>query len=219
VRLTIFAATGGIGRELLQQAVAAGHEVTAVARNPHNLMGATRTVTADLASPDPVALAAAVAGADAVASGLGPRSKADFGIASRGTLAILAAMKESDVKRIVVVSAAPVSTTSLPGQPRPAPDPGDGFFMRHVMGPAIRAVLRAHYIDLARMEDDLRHSGLDWTSVRPPRLTDKASTTSRMAIGQNVRGGMTVSRAAVAHLMLAVIDQPDTIGRTIGIAN
>jgi uncharacterized protein YbjT (DUF2867 family) len=221
MKLTIFAATGGIGREALKQAVAAGHDVTAVARNPHDLRGAVRTVTADLTVPDSGVLVSAVEGADAVLSCLGPRSKSDAGIASKGTAAIIAAMQTAGVGRIVVVSAAPVATVALPGRPAPPKhDPGDGFFMRYLLGPAIKAALKSHYVDLAKMEDDLRQSGLAWTAVRPPRLSNKPlTTTSRTALGKNVRGGVIVSRADVAHLMLAVLDQPETIGRTIGIAN
>lgn len=223
MKLTIFAATGGIGRQALAQAVAAGHEVTAVARNPHDLegAGAFSTVAGDLSAPDAQALIAAVAGADAVLSCLGPRSKSDAGIASKGTAAIIAAMQSAAVRRIVVVSAAPVATVGLPGRPQPPKhDPGDGFFMRYLLGPAIKAALKPHYVDLAIMEDDLRQSGLAWTAVRPPRLNNKPlTTTSRTALGANVRGGVIVSRADVAHLMLAVLDQPETIGRTIGIAN
>jgi uncharacterized protein YbjT (DUF2867 family) len=221
MQLTIFAATGGIGRQALAQAVASGHDVTAVARNPQDLVGATRTVTSDLEAPDPDVLASAVAGADAVLSCLGPRSKADSGIASKGTRAIIAAMQASGVNRIVVVSAAPVSTVAAPGGPEPPKhDPGDGFFMRYLLGPAIKSVLKSHYVDLAIMENELRRSGLAWTAVRPPRLNNKPlSTKSRTALGTNVRGGVIASRADVAHLMLAVLDQPETIGRTIGIAN
>src|SRR5947208_1300333 len=83
MKLTIVAATGGIGRQILHQAIAAGHDVTAVVRNATQLSGAIRIVTADLAGPDPAALESAVAGADAVLSGLGPRSKPDAGIAAR----------------------------------------------------------------------------------------------------------------------------------------
>jgi hypothetical protein len=93
MKLTIIAATGGIGRQLLQQAIAAGHDVTAVVRDPGKLSGDVRVVTADLAAPDPAALESAVDGADAVLSGLGPRSKAEVGIASRGTRAIVRAMQ------------------------------------------------------------------------------------------------------------------------------
>jgi uncharacterized protein YbjT (DUF2867 family) len=74
--------------------------------------------------------------------------------------------------------------------------------------------------DLAQMEDALRDSGLDWTVVWPPRLTDKPLTGAyRTAYGQNLRRGLLVSRADVAHLMLGALEQPETIKRTIGIAN
>jgi putative NADH-flavin reductase len=81
-------------------------------------------------------------------------------------------------------------------------------------------LFRKHYADLALMEDVLRDSGLDWTVVRPPRLTDKPLTGSyRTAYGQNLRGGFLVSRADVAQLMLRVLEQPQTIKQAIGIAN
>jgi len=220
MKLTIFAATGGIGRHALEQAVAAGHDVTAVVRNPKNVSREVRVVTADLAAPDPAALAAAVEGSDAVLSGLGPRSASGAGIASHGTRAIVQAMKAAHVRRIVVVSAAPVGTVASPGRPNPPKhDPGDGFFMRNLFGPLIKAALRKHFADLALMEDVLRDSGLDWTVVRPPRLTGAPLTgTYRTAYGQNLQGGAFVSRADVAHFMLRVLDQPETVEQPIGIA-
>jgi len=220
MKLTIFAATGGIGRQALEQAVAAGHDVTAVVRNPKKLSREVRVVTADLAAPDPAALESAVKGADAVLSGLGPRSASEAGIAWQGTRAIVQAMKATEVRRIVAVSAAPIGTVPSPGRPKPPKhDPGDGFFMRNLFGPLIKAALRKHYADLALMEDILRDSGLDWTVVRPPRLTDGPVTgTYRTAYGQNLRRGLFVSRADVAHLMLRVLEQPKTLGEAIGIA-
>jgi putative NADH-flavin reductase len=225
MKLTIFAATGGIGRQLLEQAVDAGHDVTAVVRHPQNvpgeLAGQVRVVAADLAAPDPAALTSAVQGADGVLSGLGPRSSTDAGITSRGTQAIVAAMQAAGARRIVVVSAAPVGTVPSPARPNPPRhDPGDGLIMRHLLNPAIKAALRKHYADLAQMEDILRASDLDWTAVRPPRLTDKPLTgTYRTAHGQNLRRGLVISRADVAHYMLRALDQPETIKQTIGIAN
>ena len=156
MKLTIFAATGGVGRQLLEQAIAAGHDVTAVVRSPEKLAGGgtVRVVKADLAAPDPAALESAVSGADAVLSGLGPRSNADAGIAARGTAAIVAAMQATHVRRIVAVSAAPVGTVPSPGRPRPPRhDPGDGFFMRHLFSPLARAAFGKVYADLARMGD------------------------------------------------------------------
>lgn len=222
MKLTIVAASGGIGRQILEQAVAAGHDVTAVVRNPRKLPSTpARILTADLAAADPATLQAAVAGADAVLSGLGPRSKAETGVAWQGTRAVIAAMRADDVRRIVVVSAAPIGTVPSPGRPRPPRyDPGDGFFVRHLVYPLLKAALRGHYADLARMEDVLRDSGLDWTTVRPVRLTDKPLTgTYRTAYGQNPHHGRVISRADVAHHMLSILDRPETVQQTIGIAN
>jgi putative NADH-flavin reductase len=226
MKVTIVAATGGVGRELLGQALAASHDVTAVVRNPSKLPAEVRAadrarvVTADLAAADPVALESAAAGADAILSGLGPRSSSDAGIASRGTRAIITAMRVTGVRRIVVVSAAPVGTVASARRPDPPRhDPGDGFFMRYLGSPFAKTAFGKVYTDLAGMEDMLADSGLDWTAVRPPRLTGKPLTgTYRTAFGQNVRGGWLVSRADVAHFMLQVINRPDTIGQAIGIA-
>lgn len=92
--------------------------------------------------------------------------------------------------------------------------------MRNLLGPLVKLALREHYADLARMEDVLRESGLEWTVVRPPRLTDgPPSGRYRTAYGRNLRGGMVISRADVAHLMLRVLAQPQTIGKTVGVAD
>jgi putative NADH-flavin reductase len=223
MKLTIFAATGGIGRQLLEQALAAGHDITAVVRNSKKVPreGAVHIVTADLADPDPAVLESAVAGSDAVLSGLGPRSTSEAGIASQGTRAIVDAMQPTGVRRLVVVSAAPIGTVPSPDRPKPPKhDPGDGFFMRNLLSPLVKARLRKRYADLALMEDVVRESGLDWTIVRPPRLTNGPLTdTYRTAYGQNLRRGLRISRADVAHYMLRALEQPETIYQTIGIAS
>lgn len=220
MKLTIFAATGGVGRHVLEQAVAAGNDATVVVRDPKRVSVKVRAITADLTTADPDALAHAVEGTDAVLSCLGPRSKAEAGVVSQGTRAIVVAMKATDIRRLVVISAAPIGTVPSPGRPKPPKhDPGDGFFIRNLGAPLVKAVFHTQYADLAVMEDVLRDSGLDWTAMRPPRLTDKPGTGAyRTARGQNVRGGRSISRADVAHGMLRVLDQADTIGHTIGIA-
>ncbi|MFI9385932.1 NAD(P)-dependent oxidoreductase [Kutzneria sp. NPDC052558] len=221
MRITIFAATGGIGRCVLDQAVAAGHEVTAVVRDPGRVPSTVHTVRADLSTVEPGALEAAVGGADAVLSGLGPRNARQAkAITSSGTKAIIDAMKATGTRRIVVVSAAPVSTTPSPERPNPPRhDPAEGFLMRNVLTPIVRRVLHDHYADLAIMEDALRASGLDWTSVRPPKLTDKPLTGRyRVAYEQNIHAGPSISRADVAHYMLACLDDPTSIGHCVGIA-
>ena len=221
MKLTIIAATGGVGRELLLQALAAGHDITAAVRSPGKLSRDVRAVTADMSAPDPAALESAIGGADAVLSGLGPHSNANAGIASQGTRAVVAAMKATGVQRVVAVSAAPVATVATPSRPSPPRhDPGDGFFMRHLFSRIASARFGKVYADLAEMEDILGRSDTDWTVVRPPQLTDRPLTgTYRTAYGQNIRGGWSVPRADLAHFMLAVLDRPATIHQIVGIAS
>lgn len=211
MKLTVFGASGAIGGLVVRQALDAGHKVTAVVR---------AASTFDLDRPglevvrvpeltDPSALEPALDGTDAVISGIGPRSRKDTSVASSTTRVILAALEASRVRRFAAVSAAPV----VP------PAPGDSWINRSVMHPLISKVLRDIYADLVRMEDDIRRSGIDWTVVRPPRLTNKPLTGRyRTAINGNVPRGYTISRADVAHAMLALLADPATIRAAVGVA-
>lgn len=223
MKLTIFGATGGIGGHLLAQAVAAGHQVTAVVRDPARLgaaAGAVRVIVADMTAPDAGVLEDAVTGADAVLSALGARSQRHTGVAEIGTRAIVRAMHAAGARRLLVVSAAPVGTVPSPARPHPPKhDPGDGFLMRHVAAPLGKLALRRQFADLVRMEDVLRASDLEWTIFRPPRLTDRRLRPRyRTALGRNLRGGVAIARADVAAAMLAALGQPATVGETVGIA-
>jgi putative NADH-flavin reductase len=221
MRLTVVGATGGIGRHLYAQAVAAGHHVTAVVRDPRRLPDPAGPVsTVDLTDADPPALARAVEGADAVLSGLGARSAHETGIALRGTRSIVDAMTATGVRRIIVVSAASVGTVPSPGRPDPPRhNAGDGPVMRHVAARAAKALFRRYYADLALMEDLLRERDLDWTVSRPPRLLDRPLTGRYRTVEEcNVRGGMFIGRADVAHHMLSTVERPETFRRVYGIA-
>jgi uncharacterized protein YbjT (DUF2867 family) len=220
MRLTIFAATGGIGQQLLQEALAAGHEVTAVVRSPDKLGRPVTAVRADLEHPDPEVLQAAVAGADAVLSALGPTRRAEDGIASRGTRAIVSAMQAAGARRLVIVSVAGIMTVPSPDRPHPPKrDPGQSRFVRWVLSPIARLFLGRHYADVALTESLLRSSGLDWTAIRVPLLTDEPGTGRyRTAIEQSVPGGRRIARADAADLMLRVVDQPETYGLGVSIA-
>ncbi len=221
MKVTIVAATGGIGRQILEQADAAGHSLTVVVRDPARLPASTARVhTVDLDAADVRELTSAVAGADAVLSALGARTKGDEGVATRGTQAIVDAMRAAGTRRLVVVSAAPIGTVPSPGNPHPPRyDDGDGFFMRHVFSGFAKTMFRTHYVDLARMEDVVRGSGLDWTIARPPKLSNKPLSGSyRTALDKNVLGGWSIGRADVAHLMLTVAADRSTVHHVVGAA-
>ncbi|MFG3531675.1 NAD(P)-dependent oxidoreductase [Streptomyces sp. NPDC047917] len=210
MRITVFGATGGVGQEIVRQALAAGHEVTAVVRDPARLPVPLSDVQVHTVArmDDPEALREAVAGRDAVLSALGSRGRKADGVAERLTGAVLAAMEAEGVRRLLVVSAAPVG-------PRPADDPLPDRLARKVIG----AVLKEVYADLTLMEAALARSATDWTSVRPPKLTDGPLTGKyRTVVGGTPRSGRTISRADVAHAMLALTDDPASVKQGVGVA-
>ncbi|MFI5767971.1 NAD(P)-dependent oxidoreductase [Streptomyces sp. NPDC051658] len=210
MRITVFGATGGVGQEIVRQAVAAGHEVTAVVRDPARLPVPLSDVQVHTAArmDEPEVLREAVAGRDAVLSALGSRGRKADGVAERLTGAVLAAMEAEGARRLLVVSAAPVG-------PRPADDPLLDRLVRKVVG----AILKEVYADLTRMEAALARSVTDWTSVRPPKLTNGPLTgTYRTAVGSTPRSGRTISRADVAHAMLALVDDPASVKQGVGVA-
>ncbi|MFS4092734.1 NAD(P)-dependent oxidoreductase [Streptomyces sp. AF1A] len=209
MKLTVFGATGGIGRELVRQSLDAGHRVTAVVRDPARLAvtgDRLDVVRADLT--DPQELRGAVRGRDAVLSGLGPRSRQDAGVATRLTRTVLRAMDAEGVRRLLVVSAGPVG-----------PEPRDDGPLDRAMRTLVSALLKDVYADLREMEADLARSGTDWTSVRPPRLQDKPLTGRyRTVVGGFPRKGRFIARADVAHAMLAMIDDEGTVKQGVGVA-
>jgi putative NADH-flavin reductase len=221
MRLAVVAATGRIGRHVVDQALAAGHSVTALVRNPANLHLSIPASAVDLTAPDPTVLRDALTGQDAVLSCLGPRGIGEYGIVEPGTRALTRAMHDAGCRRIVAVSGSGVSTVPTPSRPNPPRrEPGAGLWNRYIATPLGRRVLGAHFVDVAMMEHVLRTSGLDWTAVRPPYLNDGPVTGRyRTAIGHNVPGGIRLSRADTAHLMLRVLDDPLMIGQAIGAAN
>jgi putative NADH-flavin reductase len=220
VKLALIGATGGIGREILNQALAAGHSVTAVVRNPSKLKADVDVVRQDLAAPGVEVLAAALRNVDAVISAVGPHRTAEAGIVARATAAITGAMAGAGVRRLIVISAAPVGV--VPSTHRPHPpryDPGDDLLMRYLLSPLIRRLFGPVYTDLADTEDLLRDGSLDWTAIRPPRLTNGRLTGMyRTAIDRNVRHGLFISRRDVAHLMLTVLRQRETVRHSVGVA-
>src|SRR5437773_3947798 len=140
MKLTVFGATGGIGREVVRQALAAGHEVTAVVRDRgrFDLNHPALEVATVPGLTDPEVLRLALDGSDAAISGVGPRGRKDGPVASSTTRGILAAMEASGVQRFVAVSAVPVG---------PVPD-GESFVNRRILLPLISAFARDVYADL-----------------------------------------------------------------------
>jgi nucleoside-diphosphate-sugar epimerase len=195
MRIVIFGANGRTGRLLTEQALAAGHDVTAVTRRPvgfpitHDRLD---VVEADV--HDPEAVDQAVAGADAVLSTLGvPYVRKPINVYSDGIRNVVAAMSHHGVKRLVVVSS---SATE------PYDHADGGFLLNRVLQPLISATIgKTTYADMRRMEALVRGSDLQWTIMRPSGLFD-APAVSRYELHEEQAPGIFTSRADLAASLL-----------------
>jgi putative NADH-flavin reductase len=209
MNIVIFGASGPTGKLLVREAVAAGHTVTAVMRDPQPIAGVTLVHADVLAS---AAVSAAVAGADAVLSALGvPFGRKRIDTYSRGTANIVAAMQEHGVKRLIVTSSSAADPSVR------FKNSGGGALLEALKPLVIYGFGRTTYVDMRRMERLVRESGLDWTIVRPSGLfnTDVASD---YAVEQDhVRGAFT-SRLDLARFMVGALDSDEWVGRHAAVA-
>ncbi|WP_438485046.1 NAD(P)-dependent oxidoreductase [Streptomyces sp. S186] len=211
MKITVVGASGGIGRHLVRQALADGHDVTAALRSPGKLTDRHPRLTIVRADPlDAASVEPAVEGADAVLSGIGQAGRHDpLRPASTSARAVTEAMATAGVRRLLVVSAGPLNHTGA-GQP---------FLTHRVFGPLLWAILKELYTDLERMEAVLRETDLDWTSVRPPRLLDKPGTGRYRHAVEAGPSGSSIPRADVARAMLDLIPDPTTYHHTVGVSS
>ena len=191
MKIVIFGATGGTGRELVKQALQQNHEVTAFARTPAKL-DALKHANFKIAAGDVVNfddVEKAVAGRDAVLSALGsPSLKAGDTTVSDGTRNIITAMEKSGVRRFVCETSLGVGDSY--GQP--------GFIFTRIFVPLL---LKNVFADKEIQERDIRSSNLEWIIVRPGRLTNGARTGQyRDGMDKQISGS--ISRADVADFML-----------------
>jgi putative NADH-flavin reductase len=210
MRLTIFGASGGTGRQLVRQALAGGHQVTAVVRDPARLAvpahPGLRVVTADVM--DPASILPAVTGADAVLTAAGPRGTGPTTVITDSLRSITAAMSKAGTRRLVALSGSIVA------------DDGEGFFLRHVLKPvARRTFLRNVCADMRQAEAEISATDLDWTIMRPPALTDGPATGKyRTATDRGLARGIRVSRADLAACMLSLIGDGAAVRRHVAVA-
>lgn len=192
MKLLVIGATRGIGLELLQQAVAAGHEVTALARNPQSLSFSheqLKVVKGDILNQR--SLEEAVSGQDAVCVTIGVKvTREPVSIFSEGTKRVVAAMRNSSCRRLICVTGIGAGDSRGHG----------GFLYDRIFNPLF---LKTIYADKDRQETIVRESGLDWVIVRPGFLTNGARTGKYRALTEleGIRAGK-ISRADVADFIL-----------------
>jgi nucleoside-diphosphate-sugar epimerase len=209
MRTVVFGATGPTGRQLVEQALAAGHEVVAVTRRPGSIPArpGLAVAIADIADPD--AVDRAVAGSDAVLSSLGvPLTSKPITVYSQGNANIVAAMHRHGVKRLVTVSSSVMDPTWRPT--------GE-FFFNNVIDPLVnRRMGRTAHADMRRMEAHVRDSGLDWTIARPSGLFDHPTVT-RYEVAENVADGLFTARVDLAASMVAQLADDRFVRRAMAV--
>lgn len=208
MRLLIVGATGSVGRHLVDQGLNQGHEVVALTRD-RSASGLQPHPDLEIVEGDPTVgkdLEVAVAGVDAVIVAIGggltgtPRSQA--------TQNVIEAMSETGTKRLIC------QTTLGVGDSR-----GNlNFKWKYIM---FGGVLRLVYQDHVRQEDVVRASQTSWTIVRPSAFTDGPLTGAyHQGFGPDeTQLKLEISRADVAHFVLAQLETDEFVGRACAISN
>ena len=204
MRVLIFGASGRTGRELVRQALAAGHEVTAFVRNPAALAATEHLRIAAGDVHDPAAVNIAMSEQDAVLSALGG-TISDENLLPRSMERILAAMKRHAVRRLIVLGAAGSVESTLSRLP-----PLMRLAFRVFMGTLLKKPFKAQ----REMQQLIRASGTEWTIVQPPRLINKPATGKiRVDADALPEKGLRIARADLAAFMLAQLQSTEWVHR------
>jgi len=201
MRLFLVGATGRTGLALTRQALERGHTVTTFVRSPEKM-----SVRADrlhvLAGDvfDEAALARALGGHDAVVSTLGATSRAPTTVYGDAARSIVHAMQGNGVERLLVVSSA-LLYPKLGG----------------LLGDFARYTLRNALADARRMEALVAASDLDWTIVRPPRLTD-AEPAARYRVNEGPPHAGSIARADLARCLLDAASETAYSRKVVGVS-
>jgi putative NADH-flavin reductase len=185
MKIAVLGATGRTGRLVVEQALAAGHAVTALVRSPEKLTTGhsnLRVVTGE--ATETAAVSSALEGADAVISTLGGKGS----VIADSTRAIVAAAGNSGVSRVVVLSTFAAERDRL------------GAVTRLLTGIGMGAMLK----DKSAGEEMLRRSDLDWTIGYASILSDGPASGSVAVLPEGAKRGLSekISRADVAAWMV-----------------
>lgn len=191
--LAVLGATGRAGRLVVEEALARGWRVRAIARDPAKLPAreGLEVVKGEVTSASDVL--ALVTGCDAVVSALGIVKGGRGDICSTGTTHALAAMKQLGIKRYVVVGGA---GSQAPGENKP------------LSGKLINVAMKAFMGDIVRDKEKelalLAQSDVEWTVVRPPMIVEGPKGPVR--VGEKGPPAMKVSYASLAAFLVDEVE-------------
>jgi putative NADH-flavin reductase len=192
MKIVIFGATSKTGLQLTEQALEAGHEVTAFVRDPSKLtLEHPRLAVVQGDALDPEGVERAVQGQEGVISLIGPTKGSPSNITTRATRNILAAMDQHSVRRLVVASVAGIPT-----------ERDQRGLVARLVGGLIQLFLGDMYKDRQQQLELLQQSDRDWIVIRLPRLTDAPATGHYTLDYQSLGPSVKVTRADLAAAML-----------------
>lgn len=190
MKLAVFGATGPTGRQFVEQAAAKGHELRSLVRPQSTAPPGTEVVAGDVL--DAEAVASTIAGTDAVVCVLG-LPKGGGTVISDGTANIIKAMTAQQVSRLVAVTVHGLNDSKDDA----------GFFGKVI----VAKLAKARFEDRARQEQVIFDSAVDWTVLRPARLTD-GDASGAYELSTKLKTGMSakVRRADVAAALLEIVE-------------
>jgi putative NADH-flavin reductase len=205
MNIAVFGGSRGVGRQVIEQALAGGHSVQALLRSPGDF---------DLSHPqltivpgnvlEAADVAACIAGTDSVVCSLGNTKNNPADVVTAGTKQIISAMEAGGPRRLVVVTSIGVG------------DSVDQVPLAFKM--LMKTVLKAAMEDKERQETAVKASDLDWIIVRPGGLTDGPRTGNYQAgLDKSIRAGQ-VSRADVAEFVLKQLSDDTYLRKTPAIS-
>jgi putative NADH-flavin reductase len=191
--ILVFGASGGTGLEVVEQALEAGHSVTAILRNPDKFPirhEQLRIIKGDVLNP--VTYEHTFFGMDAVISCLGTHNREATVVYSQGVVNIMQAMQKVGMDRIICLSAGAVEIA-----------PNTSFIMKFQMKNILQKLFKYNYADMLLMEGILHGSDLNWTVIRPPRLLNGDKTGKyRTSINEFIPHMSSLTRADLADYII-----------------
>ncbi|HXS35993.1 MAG TPA: SDR family oxidoreductase [Flavipsychrobacter sp.] len=207
--ILVIGANGGIGKNTVSEALKAGHCVTALVRNKANLQIAhpnLKIIEGDIMLPE--TYEDALNNIQVVISAIGNKMDKPTTLYSEGNRNLLNAMKKKNVKRAFFISAAAIEIS-----------PAQSFFVRLLTKYVVQKLFGNGYADQRIMEKLIKESDINWTIMRPPRMTDGPITGNyRYAINSFLKKCLTISRGDVAQFMINNTDNPFTYKAIVEIA-
>lgn len=192
MKIVILGASRGVGLHVVEQALEAGHTVTAFVRSPEKFaVKHANLIVFKGDAMDAVAVEYAIAGQDAVISALGPTRPPVPHMMETSAKNIVAGMKKHGVRRLVSTTGAGVR------QPEDKPK-----FIDHFIGFVLNLLAKEVVLDSEENVKVIQASDLEWTVVRFPRLTDGAHTRTYQVGFVGKKSGTQLSRADGADFVL-----------------